>query len=63
METVYLCEFVHPKYGEQHTDRKTVEDITKWASYMVAYHDIQDIRFFRCERTKKEQIFPKIPKW
>ena len=62
MESVkkYYVEFVHPKYGEQNTDRKTKKDILQYLSYMVFAHEITSIKLY--ENGKLLNNY-KIPKW
>lgn len=46
---IYKTTFVHPKYGEQHTDRKTKEEILQWLSYMIEFHEIRNNQLFEVE--------------
>jgi hypothetical protein len=53
-------EFMHPKLGGQHTDRKYREDILQWLSYMIFTHSITDIRLFENDIEIKNL---EIPEW
>jgi hypothetical protein len=56
---MYYTTFTHPKYGEQHTDRKNKKAIMQWLSYMIFAHSITNVRIFK----NGKEIFAKIPKW
>ena len=61
---IYKTTFVHPKLGEQHTDRKTKNEILQWLSYMIAYHNIVCIKLFEIDGDIEKEIKDfKIPKW
>lgn len=57
---MYYVEFIHPKFGEQNTDRKTKKDILKYLSYMLFAYEITDIKLFENGIEIKDFI---IPKW
>lgn len=61
MERTYLCEFIHPQFGEQHTERNTIKEIIDWASYMIEYHEITNVRFFEVIDDIKREILIPIP--
>jgi hypothetical protein len=67
---MYYVTFIHPKYGEQHTDRPTKKEIVKWLSYMIFAHEIYGYRIYEGGKELAEggyiggkEVALKIPKY
>jgi len=60
---MYYTTYKHPRFGEQETDRPTLEKILQFLSYMVfAYDiDIKEVKLF--DENRKEITKFTIPKW
>jgi hypothetical protein len=58
---MYYTTYIHPRFGEQETDRPTLQSILQFLSYMVFAYDIKEVKLF--DENRKEITKFTIPKW
>ena len=56
----FTANIIHPRFGEQFSQRDTLTEILQWLSYMIAFHEVEVVSIY--EGDKEVKVYT-IPQW